>query len=81
MRNNSVKYFKFGPVVQEMFKRLLTWSSGGPPVWWIGTIYEILKEGIMENFRMKFMEIVPVVQEEMLFKEKVYITPSYVEVI
>ena len=29
-----MKYIEFGSVVQEMFKRLLIWSSGSPPVWW-----------------------------------------------
>ena len=30
MRNNSVKLFEFGPVIQEdmSFKRFLIWSSG-----------------------------------------------------
>ena len=51
MRNNSVNYFEYGPVVQEgMFKNFLIWSSGGPLVRWSGTIYVILKEGIMEKF-------------------------------
>ena len=37
MRNNSVSYFEFGSVVQEMsFKRLLIRSSGSPPVQWSG---------------------------------------------
>ena len=36
MRNNSVKIFEFGPVVQEAmsFKRFLILSSYGPPVRW-----------------------------------------------
>ena len=29
------------------FKRFLIWSSGDPPVQWSGTIYAILKDGIM----------------------------------
>ena len=29
------------------------WSSGGPPVLWSGTVYAILKEGIMGNIRVK----------------------------
>ena len=46
-----MNYFEFGPVVQEgMFKNFLIWSSGGPLVRWSGTIYVILKEGIMEKF-------------------------------
>ena len=41
MRNSSVKYLEFGPVIQEMsFKRF-------PPVWWSRTIYATLKLGIM----------------------------------
>ena len=50
MRN----YFEFGSVVKEMsFKRFLNWSSGHPPVRWSGTIYAILKEGIMGNIHVK----------------------------
>ena len=52
------------------FKRFLVWSSGGPPVQWSGTIYAILKEGIMGDIYVKLYEIEPVVQE-ILFKEKV----------
>ena len=50
---------KFGPVVQEemSFKRLLIWSSGGPCVQWSGTIYAILKGGIMGNIHVKLYEI------------------------
>ena len=45
MRNNSVKVFEVGPVVQELsFKRFLIWSSGGPPVWCSKTIYAIYFE-------------------------------------
>ena len=40
-----------------MFKRFLIWSSGGPPVWWSGTIYAILKESIMGNIHIKLYEI------------------------
>ena len=51
-------YFEFGPVVQEMsFKIFLIWSSGGSCVLWSGTIYAILKEGIMENIHVKLYEI------------------------
>ena len=32
-------------------------SSGGPPVQWSGTIYAILKEGIMGNMHVKLYEI------------------------
>ena len=39
-----------------MSKRNLL-SSGGLPVWWGGTIYVILKEGIMGNFQVKLYEI------------------------
>ena len=49
------------------FKRFLIWNSGGPPVQWSGTIYAILKEGMMRNIHVnnKFR---PVVQEKMSFK-------------
>ena len=40
-----------------MVKRFLILSSGVPPVWWSGTVYANLKEGIMENIHMKFYEI------------------------
>ena len=39
------------------FKRVLIWSSGGPPVQWSEIIYAILKEGIMENIHVKFYVI------------------------
>ena len=39
------------------FKRFLIWSSCRPPVSWSGTIYAILKEGIMGNFHVKLNEI------------------------
>ena len=39
------------------FKRFLIWSSGGPPVRWSGTIYALLKEGIMGNFHVELYEI------------------------
>ena len=50
---------KIGPVVQEemLFKIFLSWRSGGPPVQWSGTIYAILKEGIMGNIHVKLYEI------------------------
>ena len=49
-RNNSVIFFEFGSMVQDMsFKRFLIWSSGDPPVKWSGTFFAILKEGIMGN--------------------------------
>ena len=54
------------------FKRFLIWSSGGPPVQWSGTIYALLKEGIMGNIHVKLYEFGPVVKEKMLFKEKNY---------
>ena len=60
MRNNSVKlFFEFVSVVQEdlLFKRFLIWCSGSPPVWCSGTIYAILKEGIMGNIRVKLYGI------------------------
>ena len=39
------------------FKRFLIWSSGGLPVRWSGTVYAIMKEGIMGNIHMKLYEI------------------------
>ena len=39
-----------------LFKRFLVWSSGCPPVRWSGTIYAILKEGIMGNIYVKLYE-------------------------
>ena len=45
-------------VQKEMsIKQFLIWSSGGPPFWWSGTIYAILKEGIMGNIHVKLYEI------------------------
>ena len=40
-----------------LFKRFLIWSSDGPRVQWSGTIYAILKEGIMGNIHVKLYEI------------------------
>ena len=40
-----------------MFKRFIIWSSGGPPVRWSGTIYAMLKEGIMGNIHVKLYVI------------------------
>ena len=57
MRNNCVKLFEFGPVVQMSFKKILIWSSGGPPVQCSGTIYAILKESIIGNIHVKLYEI------------------------
>ena len=54
MRNNSVKYFVFGLVVQEMsLKIFLIWSSGSPFVQWSRTICAILVTGIMRNSSVK----------------------------
>ena len=39
------------------FKRFLIWSCGGLPVRWSGTVYAIMKEGIMGNIHMKLYEI------------------------
>ena len=49
----------FGSVVHEEipFKRFLIWSSGGSHVRWSGTIYAILKEGIVGNIHVKLYEI------------------------
>ena len=38
-------------------KRFLIWSSGSPRVRWSGTIYIILKEGIIGNIHVKLFEI------------------------
>ena len=39
MRNISVNFFEFGPVVQEMsFKIFLIYNSGDPFVQWSGSI-------------------------------------------
>ena len=39
------------------FKRVLIWSSGSLPVQWSGTIYALLKKGIMGNIHVKLYEI------------------------
>ena len=39
---------------RKSFTRYLIWSSGGPPVGWIRTIYAILQEGIMGNIHVKY---------------------------
>ena len=39
------------------FNIYLIWSSGGPRVKWSGTIYAILKEGIMGKIHVKYYEI------------------------
>ena len=59
MRDNFVKLFEFGSVVQEemAFKRFFIWSSGVPPVRWSRTIHAILRESIMGNTHMKLYEI------------------------
>ena len=55
MKNNSVKIFDFGPVVQEEmpFKDIFIWRSGGPFIQRSGTICAILVEGIMRNNSVK----------------------------
>ena len=52
MRNNSVKYFEFGPVLQEKvpLTMFLVWKSGGPFVLQSKTICAILVEGIKRNY-------------------------------
>ena len=40
-----------------LFKIILILSFSGPPVWWSGTVYAILKEGIMENIHVMLYEI------------------------
>ena len=58
MTNNSVIFFEFGSVVQEMlFKRFLIWNFGSPPVWCSRTIHAILKYGIMGNIHVKLYGI------------------------
>ena len=39
-----------------LFKRVLIWRSGGPPVLRSRTFVQFLKEGIMENSRVKLYE-------------------------
>ena len=39
------------------FKRFLIWSSDDPRFQWSGTIYAMLKEGIMGNIHVKLYEI------------------------
>ena len=55
MRNNSVKFFEFGPVVWRKcrLKIFLIWISGSPFVRRSGTICVILVEVIMRNNSMK----------------------------
>ena len=55
------------------FERFLIWSSGGPPVRWSGTIYGILKEGIMGNIHVKLYRFGPVVREGMSLKDISYL--------
>ena len=60
MRNNSMNLFQIwasGSGGDVFFKRFLIWCSGGPHVQWSGTIYAILKEGIMGNIQVKLYEI------------------------
>ena len=53
------------------FKRFLIRSSGSPPVLWSRTVYEVLKEGTMENTQVKLYEI-RTSGLKMLYKEKAY---------
>ena len=39
------------------FKRFLIWSSGGPPGWWSGTNYALLKEDTLGKIHVKLYEI------------------------
>ena len=39
-----------------LFKRFI-WSDGGHPVRWSGSIYAILKEGIIGKIHVKLIEI------------------------
>ena len=58
MRNNYVKLFKFGPVVQEKmsFKAVSYLSLWWPLLQWSGTICAISEEGIMQE--EQFCEII-----------------------
>ena len=49
------------------------WSSDCPFVQRSGTICAILEEGIMRNISDKLLELGPVVQAEMLFKDISYL--------
>ena len=40
-----------------LFKRFLIWSSSGLSVQWSGTIFAILKGGIMGNIQVQLDEI------------------------
>ena len=44
-------------VNQKSHYDMMMMSSGGPPVRWSGTIYAILKEGIMGNIQVKLYDI------------------------
>ena len=48
---------EFGSVVQEMFKRFLIWSSGGPFVQRSGLTSAFLIEGLMMNNSVKLSGI------------------------
>ena len=43
--------------VGDVVQKISFLSSGSPPVQWSGTIYAILKEGIMGNIHVKLYEI------------------------
>ena len=53
----QLSYLTHYVMIQMSFKIFLIWSSGGPPARRSGTIYAILKEGIMGNIHVKFYEI------------------------
>ena len=46
-----------GALAYDVKQQNKIWSSGGPTVWWSGTIYVILKEGKIGNIHVKLIEI------------------------
>ena len=51
-------YFNLGQWFRRRcLKRFLIWSSGNPPGKWRGTIYAVLKEGVMGNIHVKLYKI------------------------
>ena len=58
IRNNNVKLFEFGSVVQEemLFKIFVNWSPGRPSVRLSVTIYAIITKGTMGNIHVKLYE-------------------------
>ena len=54
---NPIMMMMMSVVQEQMLKRFLIWSFGGPPVPWSGSIYAFLKERIMGNIHVKLYEI------------------------